>query len=70
MRLEPGVIQDDQILLETRPLQYDNLEGISVWDDGVGMRITMISDDNFLFVQRTEIVEYRLRDTGLQALRN
>ncbi len=70
MQLAPGVIQDDQILLETRPLQYDNLEGISVWDDGVGMRITLISDDNFLFVQRTEIVEYRLRDTDLQALRN
>ncbi|MFN4060760.1 MAG: esterase-like activity of phytase family protein [Paracoccus hibiscisoli] len=61
MQLTPGVIQDDQILLETRPLQYDNLEGISVWDDGTGIRITMISDDNFLFLQRTEIVEYRLR---------
>lgn len=61
MRLTPGVIQDDQILLETRPMQYDNLEGISVWDDGTGIRITMISDDNFLFLQRTEIVEYRLR---------
>lgn len=62
MQLTPGVVQDDQILLETRPLQYDNLEGISVWDDGTGIRITMISDDNFLFLQRTEVVEYRLRD--------
>ncbi|WP_234464203.1 esterase-like activity of phytase family protein [Paracoccus caeni] len=54
--------QDEEILLETQYLQYDNLEGISVWDDGVGIRLTMISDDNFLFVQRTEVVEYRLRD--------
>ncbi|MCQ0969495.1 esterase-like activity of phytase family protein (plasmid) [Paracoccus sp. TK19116] len=49
-------------LLSTSPLQYDNLEGISVWDDGLGLRITMISDDNFLFVQRTELVEYRVRE--------
>ncbi|WP_111559813.1 esterase-like activity of phytase family protein [Paracoccus sediminilitoris] len=61
MHLTPGQAQDDEILLETKPLQYDNLEGLSVWDDGTGMRLTMISDDNFLFVQRTEIVEYRLR---------
>lgn len=53
---------DEQILLETRHLQYDNLEGISVWHDGQGIRITMISDDNFLMLQRTELVEYRLRD--------
>ncbi|WP_415639340.1 esterase-like activity of phytase family protein, partial [Paracoccus nototheniae] len=70
MQLTPGVLQDDEILLETSPLQYDNLEGISVWHDGTGIRITMISDDNFLFLQRTEIVEYRLRDTDLQAQQN
>ncbi len=51
---------EGELLLTTRPLQYDNLEGISVWDDGMGLRLTMISDDNFLFVQRTELVEYRL----------
>ena len=43
--------------------QHDNLEGISVWRDMAGdLRITMVSDDNFLPVQRTEIVEYRLTD--------
>lgn len=47
-------------LLRTTPAQYDNLEGISVWDDGIGLRLTMISDDNFLFLQRTELVEYRV----------
>ncbi|WP_265501712.1 esterase-like activity of phytase family protein [Paracoccus beibuensis] len=70
MRLTADGVQDDQVLLETRLLQYDNLEGISVWDDGTGIRVTLISDDNFLFLQRTEIVEYRLRDTHAQALRN
>ncbi|WP_411838232.1 esterase-like activity of phytase family protein [Paracoccus sp. ME4] len=70
MQLTPGVVQQDEILLETRPLQYDNLEGIAVWDDGIGIRLTMISDDNFLFVQRTEIVEYRLREDQAAAMRN
>lgn len=50
----------EQVLLETSPLQYDNLEGISVWQDDTGLRITLISDDNFNILQRTEIVEYRL----------
>lgn len=67
MLTEQGVT-DDQVLLKTRPMQYDNLEGISVWDDGQGIRLTMISDDNFLFVQRTEVVEYRLHeDSGIAA---
>ena len=58
---ETGV-SNEQVLLESRPLQYDNLEGISVWDDGQGIRITLISDDNFGFLQRTELVEYRVRE--------
>ncbi|MCF3974159.1 esterase-like activity of phytase family protein [Paracoccus salsus] len=62
MRLSEDGPQDEQVLLTTKPLQYDNLEGLSVWHDGQGIRLTMISDDNFLIVQRTELVEYRLRD--------
>lgn len=60
--LGPDSISEGEVLLTTRPLQYDNLESLSVWDDGLGLRLTMISDDNFLFVQRTELVEYRLRE--------
>lgn len=52
----------EQTLLTSRPLQYDNLEGIAVWDDDQGIRITLISDDNFNFVQRTELVEYRVTE--------
>lgn len=70
MRLTDEGPEDEEILLETRPLQYDNLEGISVWHDGTGIRVTLISDDNFLFLQRTEIVEYRLRNSHAQALRD
>ena len=42
--------------------RHDNLEGIAVWQDDEGLRLTMISDDNFNWLQRTEIVEYRLQD--------
>ena len=48
-------------ILTTSLLQFDNLEGIAVWAGAPDIRITMISDDNFLFVQRTELVEYRVR---------
>ena len=51
-----------ETVLETRVLTHDNLEGISIWQDGEGLRMTMISDDNFRSLQRTEIVEYRLTD--------
>lgn len=62
MHLTEDGPRDEEILLTTQPLQYDNLEGLSVWQDGQGIRLTMISDDNFLILQRTELVEYRLRD--------
>lgn len=42
---------------------HDNLEGLSVWRDATGsIRLTMVSDNNFLPIQRTEIVEYRVAD--------
>ncbi len=52
----------EQVILQTRTGTHDNLEGISVWQDDQGLRITMIADDNFRFLQQTEIVEYRVRD--------
>ncbi len=60
--LTPQGVTNERVLLETRPLQYDNLEGISVWHDGSGIRLTMISDDNFNWFQRTELVEYRVTE--------
>lgn len=58
---EGARVVSEETLLETAAGTHDNLEGISVWRDGAGdIRITMISDDNFRFLQRTEIVEYRL----------
>ncbi|WP_339691892.1 esterase-like activity of phytase family protein [Celeribacter baekdonensis] len=45
-------------LLRTTTGTHDNLEGISVWSDAAGIHLTMISDDNFRFFQRTELVDY------------
>ncbi|WP_308917591.1 esterase-like activity of phytase family protein [Jannaschia sp. LMIT008] len=42
---------------------HDNLEGLAIWRDDAGrLRATMISDDNFRAVQRTEFVDYALGD--------
>ncbi|WP_242494018.1 esterase-like activity of phytase family protein [Salipiger sp. IMCC34102] len=49
-------------LFQTGTGTHDNLEGLAVWRDDQGIRLTMVSDDNFKFFQTTEIVEYRVRD--------
>lgn len=52
---------DERLELQTTTGTHGNLEGIAVWRDAEGcLRLTMIADDNFLFLQRTELVEYRL----------
>jgi hypothetical protein len=49
-------------LLRTYPARHDNLEGLSVWQDSDNqIRLTMVSDDNFLPVLRNQIVEYVLQ---------
>ena len=54
-------LSDEETLFQSALGQHDNLEGLSVWRDASGvLRLTMISDDNLLFLQRTEIVEYRV----------
>lgn len=52
----------EELLLETGTATHDNLEGIAVWQDAAGLRLTLVSDDNFRLFQRTEFVEYRIRD--------
>lgn len=52
-----------EVLLTTFPATFDNLEGLSVWQDPEGhTRLTLISDDNFLPIQRTQLVEFILTD--------
>lgn len=46
-------------LFESATGRFDNLEGIGVWQDGLGrIRLTMVSDDNFKAFQRTQFVEF------------
>ena len=47
-----------ETLITTSPGRFDNLEGIALWQpDGGPPRIVLISDDNFLFLQKTQLVE-------------
>ena len=60
-RLDRDGLSDEKELLKTRLGTHDNLEGIAVWKDKSGaIRVTLVSDDNYSFLQRTEFVEYRL----------
>ncbi len=52
----------EKTLISTTTGTHDNLEGISVWNDGTGLRMTLLSDDNFKFFQRSELVEYPIND--------
>lgn len=57
-------LSDEEEILSTWTGRHDNLEGLSVWRDAGGdIRLTMISDDNFNFLQRTELVEYRISES-------
>ncbi len=54
-----GPVLREETILITGPGQFDNLEALSVWQDTKGQTyLTMIADDNFLPIQRSQIVEY------------
>ncbi len=58
-RIESDRVLAEETVLRTAPGVHDNLEGLTVWRDARGdLRLTMVSDDNFLRMQRTEFVEY------------
>jgi hypothetical protein len=58
-----GGLAQDEVLIETPPGQFGNLEGISVWRDSQGaLRLTLVSDDNFLSFLETEVAEFRVPD--------
>lgn len=60
-RLGPDGAGAGEVILQTPLGTHDNLEGLSVWQDAAGnIRLTMVSDDNFKFFLRQEIVEYLL----------
>lgn len=58
----PDPLSHETAVLQTEPGVHDNLEGLASWRDAKGLRATMVSDDNFSSLLRSEIVEYRLPD--------
>ena len=59
--LGPDGLDGEVTLLQTRVGELDNMEGISVWRDPQGqIRVTLLSDDNFMVLQRTMFAEYLL----------
>ncbi|MGR3452538.1 esterase-like activity of phytase family protein [Pseudooceanicola sp.] len=59
--LGEGGITAEEVLLETGTGTHGNLEGLAVWQDDTGaIRLTMVSDDNFLGFLPSQIVEYAL----------
>jgi len=67
MTLGPQGVADIRTELSTFRGTHGNLEGLAVWQDTEGrMRLTMVSDDNFLFFMRNQLVEYVI-DRGVAA---
>lgn len=56
-------VAEDLVLYRSDAGRHDNLEGLAVWQDAAGgIRLTLISDDNFLPLQRTELVDLRVTE--------
>ena len=57
--LAGDAITSDQRLIDSPPWRLGNSEGISVWSDPAGRTIiSVVSDDNFNWVQKTAITEF------------
>ena len=56
---------NEEVLLTTGFGTHDNLEGLATWSNSAGqICLTMVSDDNFKFLQVTEFVEYCLAEVS------
>jgi hypothetical protein len=60
--IKPGALVDGPVLFEAdMGYQIDNMEGISTHRTAAGdLILTMISDDNFSFLQRTILLQFKL----------
>ena len=53
---------EDVILWTGERGEYENLEGISVWEGADGLRLTLVSDNNDDYNTPTQFVEFRLTE--------
>ncbi|MQY42061.1 esterase-like activity of phytase family protein [Epibacterium sp. SM1969] len=59
--IDGDAIRNETTLLTTPLGTHGNLEGLSVWQTSTGqLRAAMVSDNNFLSFQKSELVEYQL----------
>ncbi|BCB18291.1 esterase-like activity of phytase family protein [Bosea sp. ANAM02] len=59
--IRPGALVDGQRLIEAdMGYEIDNMEGLSVHQEEGRTILTLISDDNFSFLQRTVLLEFEL----------
>lgn len=64
--LKPGALLDGTYLIEADLGQeIDNMEGICVHQDGGKTVVTLISDDNFSFLQRNLMLEFELAQDAI-----
>ncbi|MGR3660699.1 MAG: esterase-like activity of phytase family protein [Paracoccaceae bacterium] len=61
-RLQIDAPQEVEVLWTGERGEYYNLEGIALWHDESGLRITLISDNNSNLSEPTQIVEFRLEE--------
>ncbi len=59
VKLETG---EDEALWTSERGEYLNLEGLAVWHDDEGLRLTLVSDDNGDRDEPMQFVEFRLTD--------
>lgn len=61
--IKPGAVLSGEVLLDAGPgLEIDNFEGLALHRTGAGETIlTIISDDNFNFFQRTLLAQFKLK---------
>lgn len=63
LTMGPDGFTASEVLYTSRAGVHQNLEGLSVWTDAEGaVRLTTVSDDNYMFLLRTEIVDFRVTD--------
>ncbi len=56
--LDGDRVTADEVIWQSDPGRHDNLEGLATWRDAEGkIRLTLVSDDNFLPFQTTEVVD-------------
>ena len=53
---------EDTVLWTGERGEFGNLEGISVWQDERGLRLTLVSDNNGSKDEPTQFVEFRLTE--------